>query len=770
LKPRRAGRLYATFVVVGLALGTSLGVNGAVGEVCRHLGQPSPPGVPEPERVLVLPKVTNLASFRQASSEVNSLDLAGYVRRSVTVRLPAHYRTVVLECVTDDYFRVLGIRPRRGSLFGPGERAADAAVVSSDLYDAEFRTGTDTGLWVGQFNYRVVGVVPSDFVGVARERADVWILLAGSPRTCSDAGQDLLSVTGSWLTTVGRLKAGVSLQDAKRDEAALRVSDLRSRTPANAPAVETLSAQFKRAGNRDVIVARWLQVAAAGLLLISIVNAATLFGLRALSRRDEIAVRYQLGARRSHQITLLMREPLALVSLATAFAVFIGHIAYELISLLFPGGVIGRQTAWMFLWIGGPAVASLFLTGLGAAVMASRITSRIHVLQYSRARRLLERTAFVTQIAITAAVLIAASVFGRSLKNLTSDLGYDVERVAVVGIDVQRTFARDDREVQETRSALLNIARQFPNIEMLALAAHAPLDTDVPRSFTSIRLGNKKALVALNFVTGDYFRTLGIPMLEGASFAPGLGVSDPSVAIIDAPTREQLDPDGTLIGECVFLMGRNDCIRVAGVSGATTSYRLAARTPEVFLPLAHHSRYSTSYMGRTMVVRLAKDQPEAIRRLAGLSAYTGGLPVSVRTGMAVSLDHTRTLASASWILTCVSYLAGAMTVMGLGVSLSLLIGRRLRELGVRIALGASAWRLGLSLAGPEAGVLLAGVVLGAWLTSVSARSRFFGLDSIWTIDLVAGLSLFLVAGAGCLIAASVAALRVDPVLILKHDR
>ena len=523
------------------------------------------------------------------------------------------------------------------------------------------------------------------------------------------------------------------------------------------------------------------------ILMIGCANVANLLLARAVARQREIGVRLSLGASRRRIVRQLLTESLMLALLAAALGFAISRVALQVVigailSSLPPD--IGNLTFnvpaadWrvgLFLVLG--AIVSTAFFGLLPALQATRIepvrTIRGEVAGDARPGR--ARNVLIgLQVSASALLLIASAVFLRSaLASSTVDPGMRTSDTAVIEV------------VNEPmRSQMVEAVTSHPVIA--AVAASWPDATSRPRgAFTETN--GTKSRVGYKFVSPEYFAVLDIPVVRGRGFMPAEGDGKLPVAIVSETTARELWPNADAVGQLLHLapdpnnesrraeenLLAAQTVTVVGVARDVAGFRIAdMKEAGIWLPI------SAAAAETSLMVRVHGDPEVARQRLLDRLTVIDPNMGQILTMRTMARMETYFLQIAFWATLVLGGLALALTVSGLFSVLSYLVEQRAKEIGVRMALGATAptvTRLVLAQSFRPVGFgLLIGGGLAAALAIALLSTPGAGAigDIVHVLDPVAyaGSVLFIVAA--CLLAASIPAARaarLDPMRTLRQD-
>ena len=698
---------------------------------------------------------------------------------------------------TANYFDV--VRPAfavgRGFDAARDDRKGGPAVVvlSYPLWQSRF--GGDRGV-IGRSieldgrKATVVGVTGSGFRGVeSMFLSDFWIpfsmldSLAAVAGSGGLGGDRLGNRASQWVSAVGRLRDGASLPSAAAELDVIG-RRLRSAWPATN---KDRGFYVERAGQLNPVLRQMALALFALLLGVSVLvlctacaNVANLLLARAAARQKEIATRLAIGAGRGRLVRQLLTESVMLaamggaagyaITLAGAAAIGRARLPFELpLDLSIPPDY--RVMVFSMALAGFTGV----VFGLVPALRATRANltgalkdEQVFLGQWRHFG--LRNLLVVAQVALCMVLLVCSGLFLRSFHAAAHiDLGFGHRNVLLVGFDPSLngySAAETRRELDD----LLAAAGSLPGVESATLASNAPLDTMGTRdAFTDPRKGTVH--VDTYSVAPRFFETLGIRMLAGEDFRPGVAAGD--VVIVNQAFADQAFPGEYLVGRQIRFYNRT--LRIGGVV-ATAKSRTIGEMPHAcfYFPLAADPRGNDSLTGITLALSTRGDP----------AGYAAAVRQAIRKiDPALALFHIRTMdeqvSQALFLPRASAELFGLAGLMGLLIAvvgmygvISFWVARQTKAVGIRVALGARRGQiigmvlkqgLTLTLAGAAIGMALA---LSA---SRAAASLLYGVSPTdgWTF-VVVPLLLISIAVVACLVPARRAA-ALDPVRALRCD-
>ena len=783
---------FAAVAIVTLAVG--IGANAAMFTVMNGvLIRPLP--FHEPDR-LVLPSYSPPRSAFIPQPGMDEAHYLEYARRARTVESVAStaQRQVTLtgageatrlpaSVVTTGFFSVLGVRPALGRAFvaDDDQPGHDGVIIADALWRERF--GADSSV-VGKAvtldgeRHTVVGVAPPSFdfpLG-----AQVWMPIA--------------------------LKV-----DARRSRMGTVVARLApNATPAHALAelktiVEPMPRDFGPMGNqfvsevlpiREIIVGdvqRSLYIFAGAVvfvLLIACANVANLLLMRAATRQHEMAVRVALGADRPRLIRQLLTESTLVAFVGGVIGVILAFVGVRALVALAPAGLLPRTNQMhvdgvVLAFTAGLCLMTGIGFGLAPALQTSRRNLGTSIGERNRAvsgrRSVLRGALVVTEIALALVLLTGAGLVARSFMRLRSvELGFEPKSVLAMTVNLPSTKYRTGQSLHEFRQATLARLAALPGVEAAAAVNWRPLGGALMKGDFKLAGGQQPPrgfLVSKPAISPNYFRVMGIRVLEGRSFTEGDNASGAGVVIVSASVARRLWPGGSAVGQLVSMADEpkpTDWLTVVGVVDDVIQQGLnGERDAAMYEPLTQTSTpFFLSHMNfvvrasgeagplaasmRDVVQTIDRDQPvESLGTMTSLISKT----------IAEPLFHVR-------LLTLFSLCALLLAAIGIYGVLAYAVTERTREIGIRVAIGAVPRDVVRMIVRRTMALTLPGLAIG--ILASLAVTRVLGklLFQVKPTDpatfAVMGIVLFLVALAAAIIPARRAS-RVDPMVALRTD-
>ena len=688
--------------------------------------------------------------------------------------------------VTPAFFTVLGTAADLGRTFSEADARPDAprvAMMSHGLWVRRF--GSDPAIL--QRTIRLDGE-PYTVVGVAKEgfslplSADVWAPLVMTPDARLDRSHGDLMV-------VGRLRDDQSLAAARAKMAALVADERRAYPETNSRrdvTVRTFTNGFGDPGAPAFTAI--FQAAAVLLLLVACANVMNLLLARGVERRRELAIRLALGAGRGRLVYQVLLEGTMLAVVASVLAAGLAWAAVEACRAAFPPSIIRYVPGWTHMHV---QPRTLLVTALLAAV-ATIASSLVPALRSARsagaddlrqgtrhtsdAKRQRLRTLLATvQIALAASLLTAAGLTIGAVQRAANDsIGFSPDQVLTARLSLPEIRYTTSAQREAFVRSVLDRLRTLPSVNVAAALTVLPysntnvstafwLETDTPRD-------NNARHVDLRSATPDWNTVLRVPVLQGRGLSEADRADSLPVAVVSQSLARQMWPGKDPIGQRFRLDKDGPLVTTVGVVGDVAHHWLVHRmSPTVYRPVAQ-----TAANDFTFVLRTAGDPADlgaAVR--AAVANLDPDQPVaSIRTYPQLVADSTFGLRFAADALSIIAMVGLLVAIVGVYSLMAYLASRRTRELGVRVALGATRahiTRLTLGQAVTIAGWGAGGGLVLALIFSRMLETSLFGLVSAnYLFAIVVALGLGAVAVAASYLPARRAA-SVDPLVALRAE-
>jgi predicted permease len=724
-------------------------------------------------------------------------DVAAYRSSAVNVSEGTRPERVNSIFVTANMFDVLGVRPRIGRPFTAEEDLpnADPVVVISDgLWRRSF--GGDPSIVGKQIEIQgrkrlVVGVAPKG-LDVHDTRAEVWLPMGLDPANRRNRGSHFLYL-------VGRLKPDITHGQAKA-ELATMVRQWGTLNPGtHVPNDSTHNLQM--ATLRDEVIgnvrkALWiLQGAVALVLLIACANVANLLLVRAEGRHKEFALRTALGAGRGRILRQFIAEGLVLSLVGAALGLALANWGLQALLRANPESIprsaeiVIDPGVLVFTTVIAMLTATFFglapLLHLGDVAVAAAIKEGGTRSTHSASRHSVRRALAVTEIALAVMLVVGAGLLLRSFRNLTTvDAGFESRNLVSFGVFLPIAAYPEAARRAQFASELIRKLEGIPGVAEAAAMTGLPPFREVNANDTDLEsVPQGPGLPAHNIdyyqqVTSGYFETMKIPLVKGRGFNDA-DIAGGGVAVINETMAKTFYSKTDPIGRRVRPSGPSDTLpwyTIIGVAKDVKQGGLDQKVgTEIYLNIDQGPRISGGAPGAlNFVVRSTRPLVEigpAIQTT--VRSMDPGLPVvRLRSMDAVFADSVSRQRFLSQLLAVFALVALTLAAIGTYGVLSYLVTERRREIGIRVALGATAGgivrmvlRQGLTISG--IGVIVG--VLGALGFARLTRSLLFGVSPTDPATYAAvGAVIMLVALIACLVPAQ-RAMRVDPLEAIRND-
>jgi macrolide transport system ATP-binding/permease protein len=804
----RALRRQPTFAAVAiLSLALAIGANSAIFSFADALMlRPLP--IKNPAAVFDIISTTpddpfegvSFPDYRDLRDKSRSFSgLAAYQLTTLAVAAnaaaPAQIRFANL--VSGNFFAVVGVTPAAGRAFLPDEASVSAEPVAMLSYDfwkqnyAAERAVIGSSLRLNGIVFTIVGVTPESFIGMDRfVRPSIYVPL-GIAQRLEGVPVDPLEDRGRHeLVVKGRLRAGVSRASAQAELAIVGAALEREYPKTNRNRRVAVRTEFQRRAQQSpqlLAIVKMLMGLVALILIIACSNVANLLLARARARSREIAIRLSIGAGRKRVVRQLMTESLIVTLAGAAAGLLVAYGGIRLLDTMSvpsdPPFVLGVELDWRVVEFSLlAALGSCMVFGLAPAWQTAR-TDFVSALKTGGDRasgkpRTLGRDLLVAgQIALAMVVLIAAGMFLAGFRNMLA-LPSEFRTDHLISLDTAPAMVHyTPEQAKAFYNQLVNRVRTMAGVERVAMAESLPLSTSqtavtvVPEGYQFPK-GREKTGEFGGAVDAGYFATMQVEIKSGRAFTDDDRAGSRRVAIVNQQFAKTYWPGQDAVGKRIRLDSTDGpAAEVVGV--AKTGHYLAVNerpAPYVYLPYAQNPRSRMTLIVQSVGEpgSLAKPLRETVRSI------DGNVPVFNLRTVATLYDSRVT---DTWMQ--FFQMVGAMGCIGLALATTGLYGlvaytvsRRVKEFGIRVAVGASrrdvVWlveRRGLILAG--SGIAAGGALTAATAPMLAASFPGLGVNSAGVYALVP-LGLLLVSAMASYVPAKRAA-SLDPLRALRDE-
>jgi len=722
-----------------------------------------------------------------------------------------------VEYVSGGYFQILGIGAAAGRVITPSDDTAGGprVVLLSHRYWQRRFAGDlrviGQKFLVNTYPLVIVGVAEKGFGGLFNgDEPDVFMALPMYPVTNPGAAQDWNTTRSLWLTSVARLKPGVSFQQAQASmpvlwaQAVEKVHDRVVEAVTKAHLLEKDEGQLAPAARDPFFIRnqnflsplKALAAATVLVLLLTCANVANLLLVRASQRWKQTAVRLSLGATRGRLVRQFLTESLLLAAAGSAAGIGVAYFGVRTLAQLNVLDPDFRFHLSLFVLAScaGLTLLTTILFGLIPALRSTRMNLAESMKEHGMAtetlsRSLLSRFLIADQITLSLALLVGASLFGRTLRNLQNvDVGFQRESIAIFEID-PTSVGYSGQSLRAFYDQFLERTRTVSGVRTAALAGMTPMSNHVISHFVTKKSAKpedlQKALPYVNYsnpVSSGYFATMGIPLLAGRDFrredepvvVPTRG-GLPRVCIVDQSLARRQFGMVNAVGHRFCYPGF-DCsgdegIEVIGVVKDVHYGEIT--TPDPFGTLYFPS-WSNGAGARSLAVRFAGSAAPVIAGIRrALQDQDPNVPLlHVRLMEEYINGRLAQERLVAYLSSFFGILALGLASLGLFGMLACVVTQRTREIGIRMALGARRGDVVRMILRSSLMPVVAGVVIGvvvAFFWSLFMGTLIYGIDTFDPVSVSQSIAVLL---AAALFAAAVPARRatkVDPMVALRYE-
>ncbi len=783
--------------VVTLALG--IGANTAIFSLVNSiLLRPLP--FREPDRIVRLiqasPKLgldtwgVSQAGFAAYRDQNHSFETVALVNNSaVNLTGQGEPERLPVTNVTADFFKVFGVSPLLGRTFVEGEDTQgknQVCVISYAFWQRRFGGDPNIAGKILNLNNtptQIVGVMPAEFK-FPRLEIELWIPLAlDTKRTAPYA-----------FSVIGRLKPGVQIAQAQADTTTIvqnygwqnpKVSESVGLKEGDGPRtiVQPIKEVLLGKTEKPLLV---LLAAVALVLLIACANVANLLLARATSRTREIAVRVSLGATPRRVARQLLTESVLLSFIGATVGVGLASIGVRMLDRLPISGIVRMEevslSGSVLAFTAGLTVLTGLLFGLMPALRAYGMGIESGMREGGRgtvSHRRLNSALVAVQFALSLVLLIGAGLLLKSFQRLESvDLGFNAENTLTMVATLPRAKYDNEEKALRFYDSAIERLRNAPGIRQVGLTTNLPfgdagnvdgiiVEGQAPPQGSNVTETEQAELEA---VTPGTFQTLGIPLLAGRDFASTDHSNSPLVAVIDEPLARRYWPMGDAIGKRIQTTGDQQWLTIVGIVGGVKHSSLVEdKRPHLYFALAQAPAPRASIIVRTDGPPLA-----AIPTFrAAIKQVDPDMPLYMVRSMTDIIGQTlSTQRLTNILLTAFAILALTLAAVGIYSTMSVYVGSRTKEFGIRLALGAQPSVLRRAVLRQGMWLTAAGVVVGiagALALTQTIKSLLFEVSTTDPVVFTAIPVLLVIVSLVACYTPARRATKVDPLVALRDE-
>jgi predicted permease len=801
LRTMRHNRGFAAVALLTLALGT--GATTVIFSVINGvLLTPFP--YRDPAKLLRLHEQTDWSTsmgnlwgftypnYLDCKRDVRSLDLAVSSFAGATLSAPGTPEYVDAAQISPDLFPLLGIGIAQGRGFTPEDdspSAAPVAIISHALWERRFEARPDaigSQVTFDAMPYTVIGIMPAGF-RLDDNAPSVYTPIGHkvSPRMQNRGAHGFLV----W----GRLRPGAKIEQA-RSELAVVGRRLSQQYP-DTNKGRTFIADPLHPDVGDTRSTLWLLLAAvAAVLLIACVNVASLLLARAASRERELAMRAALGARWGRLARQCLTESGVLAIAGGALGVGLASIGLQPFIAVWPGGL---PRAWevrldwrVLLFSLGVSLLSGLLFGVAPALRAPARDLE-HILRAGtrnlvRSSRRLHGAFAICEVALALVLLICAGVLVRTLLSLSAlDPGLDIHRVLTARSALSPSTLADPGRTRAAWQDLLDRARRVPGVETVAMVDTVPMrEGSNPIGYRTSAAevpANQQRVVLANSTTPDYLKVMGIPLRRGRFLTDQDRMGSPSVVVIDEVMAREAFPAEDPIGKQVWIGIGPDPATVVGVVGHVRQWGLAGDDQSKFRAQLYYpfAQVPDAFVRRwselmSIAVRTKIDPMALVQPLRSEIRGASNDQVLYEVHTLEELDSASLARQRFLMLLFGTFATLALLLASIGIYgvLAYLTRQRVPEIGLRMALGASAGEVMWMVLRHSFAMVLTGIFAGTLAAIAAVRLLERLVEGVRGNDAATFALPILVLIAAAAIASFLPARhasRIDPMQALRQD-
>lgn len=789
-------------VVAVLTLALGIGANSAMFSIVNAvLLRPLP--YRDPQRLMLLaehwPQFPRLSlsylNFKDWRDQSHSFEAVGAVRNNtMTMTGGAEAERLPTQNVTANLFDVLGVKPDLGRAFSDTEDkpgAPPVALISHSLWERQFSSSPgvlNQTITLDNQSYSIIGVMPRRFE-ILQQAPDVILPFEPWARTLPD--------DRSWhpgILPIARLKPGVSLEQA-RSEMTVIAKRLEEKYPETNTNVSALVDPMLDQIVQNVHTALWVLIGAVGVvLLIACANVANLLLVRATGRRREMAVCIALGARRFDIVRQLLAESILVAVAGGALGLALAWAAVPLLVRLAGSSLPRSNDVSIDLGVLGFTALIAFVAGILFGLAPARHTWSIDLRETlnetnrgGAVRAVLRTRAVlvVSEIALAMLLLVGAGLLFKSFERLSEiSPGFSTDHILVANI-VRSPTAYSDRNVRLSFfDRLFEQISALPGVRSVGAVSFLPVTGTGPALHFNIQgrpphSPQEYTIASYRAVSAGYLKTLEVPLITGRWIEDRDREGAPAVAVINSSFARTYFPNQSPIGQHIQMGAvpnpdpRVPWMEIVGVVADVKQSLASESSSEMYVPFRQADQV-LPVLTMSLVVRTAGDplaQTNSIRSV--VHNIDPNQPITAIRSMeeniaqSVSAPRFRTV-----LLSVFAGIALVLAAVGIFGVMAYSVAQRTRELGLRIALGASRGRVLQLVLAHGVRLTLVGVGIGLVATFLLTRyvsSLLFNVPLYDPMTLIGVIvALIVISFCACYLPARRATL-VDPIVALREE-
>lgn len=705
--------------------------------------------------------------------------------------------------VSGNYFSVLGVNAMLGRVLTSEDdapAASPAAVLSNSYWKQKLNADPQIvgrNILLNGTSFTIVGVMPPEFFGIrVRRSPDFWLPLAFQPQIeLRKSALDDKNVY--FLNMIGRLKPGISLEQAQAginvelrqfliDESGSQLNDERRLTIQNSYVTLESGARGLSGLRKFYSTAlRMLMVIVALVLLIACANVGNLMLSRAAARKAEISLRQALGASRWRLVRQLLTESLLLAVIGGVVGILIAQWGVSLLvsRLAATSPLDVKPDTTVLLFTLGISIISGVLFGIAPAVRATKADLTTALKEKSASGRTgrfnLGSVLVVAQVAVSLILLVGAGLFARSLIKLQQeDLGFNRDNVLLASVDTRLAGYKPD-ELSAVYRQLYDRLSTLPNVQSATIASFSPMQGSSTNSTVTVRgytpNENENMAVGEILIGPDFNETLGVPLLMGREIGLQDTPASGRVAVVNQSFANAFFPNQNPIGRRLTFEedSDKDDFEIVGVIG-DSKFDSAKEKPErtVFRPILQVQDQLT--FQNVFELRTVGDPLNLSNEVrAAVTEVNDRLSILNLTSLRLQTDEA--LKQDKLIAQLVSFfglLGLLLSCVGLYGIMAHAVVRRTNEIGIRMALGAERLNIIWMVLKESLLLVVVGLAIGlpaSWAAARLISNQLFALSPSDPLTLITAVTLLTIVAALAGYLPARRAARVDPLNALRYE-